>query len=387
MSRSRSAQLAAAAVLAAALLGRCDARADEGRTVITVVRPPVTSALMIEAIARLSAELRAAGFTVRTIDASGRDGRAEVERVAGSFATIAIVTTELGAVADVWVADRLTGKTTVRRVDVIDPALPTAASDLAVRSVELLRASLLELHEPSQRRADLPEEIARFAAAPPIPTRPLPPPAAPPASPVAASPEAPPRPAPALPAPRSPEPRSSALAAPARSLGAGVEVAAALLLSPEAGASFRPLLRVALDFPAGFSVRLAAAIPFDTTTLVASNGTVAIRQTLVTLDAAYAFGPARWRFRPVGSIGGGFYALRVDGDAVKPYVGEHHDAAAGFAAAGLGVRAGVTDRLKVLADVQTIVLFPEQIVTATGATLAHLGRPLFLPSLGLLASF
>jgi hypothetical protein len=379
VSRSRGAQIAGI-IVAAAVLGHGEARADEGSTVITVVRPPGTSALLIEAIARLSAELQAAGFTVRTIEASGDDGRAEVERVEGSFATIAIVTTEVGAVADVWVADRLTGKTVVRRVDVIDPALPTAASDLAVRSVELLRASLLELHEPTQRRRNLPDEITRFAAASPPPAPALPAPARP-MMPVSSSPPS------ALAKPRAPEPAIAARATRSSSLGASVEAAAALLLSPDAGASFRPLLRVAIDFPAGFSLRLAAAIPFDTTTLVAANGTVDIRQTLVTLDAAYVIGPSRWRVRPVGSIGGGFYALRVDGTAVKPFVGEHHDATAGFAAAGVGVRVGLTERLTVLADVQSVVLFPEQLVTATGKTLAHLGRPLFLPSLGLIANF
>ncbi len=149
-------------------------------------------------------------MTVRTVEASSRDGRAEVERVEGSFATIAIVTTDLGAAADVWIADRLTGKTVVRRVVVPDPALPTAASDLAVRSVELLRASLLELREPSQRGRELPEEISRFPAPTPTPVTATIPPTA-----TASAPSPPPLP---LAAPRSPDrPRPSSAALTARS--------------------------------------------------------------------------------------------------------------------------------------------------------------------------
>ncbi len=144
---------------------------------------------------------------------------------------------------------------------------------------------------------------------------------------------------------------------------------------------------MALELPSQLSLRLGVAIPFDTSTLTASSGTVDLRQTLFTLDAQYLFGPARWRFHPVASIGGGFYALHVEGHATAPYASERHDAEAGFATVGVGLRVGLTEHLHVLADVQTIVLFPEQIVTAAGAPLARLGHPLFLPSIGLVAKF
>jgi hypothetical protein len=74
-------------------------------------------------------------------------GRAPLERVArgaGAFAAIRIVPS--GAGVEVWVADRVTGKTVVREF------IPGGSDDtVAVGAVELLRASLLEIH--SARRA------------------------------------------------------------------------------------------------------------------------------------------------------------------------------------------------------------------------------------------
>ena len=48
-----------------------------------------------------------------------------------------------GAFADVWISDHVTGKTVVRRLEV--GAGPNATAVLAIRALELLRASLLEI--------------------------------------------------------------------------------------------------------------------------------------------------------------------------------------------------------------------------------------------------
>src|SRR5262245_7062457 len=124
------------------------ARADE-RSPVTVVRSARGGPTVDAATERLVAELEAAGFAVRVVQsAGGIDGRSEVEEPGGanaaSFATIAILATDHGAVADVWIADHVTKKTVVRRVDVTGAPRADAAGDLALHSVELLRASLLE---------------------------------------------------------------------------------------------------------------------------------------------------------------------------------------------------------------------------------------------------
>jgi hypothetical protein len=362
-----------------------------GGALVALVRPQGASALVTDATARLSAELGAAGFSVRIVEGSGgADARAEVERVEGSFATISIVALARGAAADVWIADRVTGKTVVRRVDVADPGAATAASDLAVRSVELLRASLLEIHEQPPPRRALPEEIARFAGprAPPAPA----------ATPHAAPPTVSPPPPPALAAgasraarasPAAPPPEPSPPAAPPATPGprASLEVAAALLASSEGGAAPLALLRLSLSLPRRLSLRLSAAPAATALTLAAPQGTVEVRQWLAGLELAYAFTPEEARLRPMVALGGGVYGLRVDGSALAGYVGEHNEAASGFVAAGAGLGVRVTEGIVALADVETLVLLPGRAVTAVGTPLAHLGRPAFLPALGLVTSF
>ncbi len=155
-------------LLCAMLVAPRALHARDGSTV-TLVSPPHAGALVEEAVIRLTAELRAAGFSVRLVEApADGDGRTQVEGERGvrpgigpgeSFATIALVTTDHGTVTDLWVADHVTRKTLVRRIDVGDLGATNAASDLAVRTVELLQASLLEVS--ATRKQSLPPELRR----------------------------------------------------------------------------------------------------------------------------------------------------------------------------------------------------------------------------------
>ncbi len=271
----------------------------------------------------------------------------------------------------------------VRRVDVADPTQATAASDLAVRSVELLRASLLEINERPRARPDVPEEIARFAG-PPAPPAPPPSAAPPPSSAAPASPwprARPSRVAPsALPGPPPPAP---SLPSPRASLEAGV----AVLASTEGGASPRPLLRIVLHLPLDLALRITAAPSVAPLTFTVPQGTVEARQWLACLDLAYTFTPPEARLLPMVALGGGVHGLRVDGIAAPGYVSEHNEAASGFVSLGAGLGVRLTEGLAALADLETLVLFPGRTVGAAGAPIAQLGRPAFLPALGLLASF
>ena len=386
MTRSDRVAMAATAAIVAVSLAARDARADD--TVVTLVQPKAANALAIEATSRLAAELRAAGFVVRAVTSTGGDAREEVERADGSFATIAIVPTARGAVADVWIADRVTGKTLVRRVDVLDPARPNAASDLAIRSAELLRASLLEIHQHGRAPADLPAPIARFAgAAPPVSTR------APPVSTHAplVSTRAPPVSTRAPPvSTRAPLASTRAARAetrepPARGLHASIEGAVALLASTEGGASLRPLLRLAIDLPRSISVRLAIAPSVAPTTLIAKHGTVAMRQTVASVDLAYTFLAPHARVRPLLSLGGGVFALQVAGDANPGFTSQRGQSASGLVSASAGIEVRIASGIRMLADTTVIALLPPQTVSALGEPLARLGRPAFLPSIGLVA--
>ncbi len=108
---------------------------------------------------RIQAELDQLGVEVVVTSAeSAPVGRAPLEQTArsvGAFAAIRIV--PLGGAVEVWIADRVTGKTVVREVISRSEGAASTEDTVAVGAVELLRASLLELNLSERpRRSELP---------------------------------------------------------------------------------------------------------------------------------------------------------------------------------------------------------------------------------------
>jgi hypothetical protein len=106
---------------------------------------------------QLDAELRAMGFSPRTIPQDTPDFNPEtLDEVARTHEAVAAIT--LRGSADrpvIWIADRATGKLLRRELD----EKPGAASDvLAVRAVELLRASLIELEATHSVKSEMEPE-------------------------------------------------------------------------------------------------------------------------------------------------------------------------------------------------------------------------------------
>ena len=141
-----------AAILLTCLSFASNAAAQNGlRSRVTIVGARAATAVTAaeaELRTRLHAELRANGFD--PVDA--RSNPAALDSVAAALedsdavAAFALVSVQDGVAVDVWLSDAMTGKTLVRRVTgehgddaTADPSL------LAVRAVELLRASLLEI--------------------------------------------------------------------------------------------------------------------------------------------------------------------------------------------------------------------------------------------------
>ena len=155
-----------------------------------------------------------------------------------------------------------------------------------------------------------------------------------------------------------------------------------MLASPEGGPLFGPLLRLAVDLPVPLTVRLTVAPAAAPITLTAAQGTVSARQTLAGIDLAHVFFTPGARLRPSVAVGGGVYGLDVDGDAATGFVSQRATAVSGFLSASAGLSLRITEGLGAAADLTTLVLIPGQAVIAVGEPLAHLGRPAFLPSLG-----
>lgn len=141
-------------------------------------------ALMVEradnpVAVRLRAELEALGFQVIILPESGRPPSREAleaaARDAGAVAAVRIVPSQKGV--EVWVADRATGKTVLREVVAPQPGTPAGTSTIAVRTVELLRASLMEVESATPPPGEVTiTPTVRAAAAPRVEAAPPPPP-------------------------------------------------------------------------------------------------------------------------------------------------------------------------------------------------------------------
>ncbi|WP_437673108.1 hypothetical protein [Sorangium sp. So ce131] len=383
-----------ALALCAALLVPWEARAGEGAEVI-VVRPPRAGKVVEEAAVRLAGELRAVGLSARFLDGTpGVEGRVAIEEPGGAFAAIAIVETDGGAVADVWVADRAAKRTIVRRVALGDPGATNAASDLAVGSAELFRASLLDLSDVERRK--LPGQVARWISEAPRPaavapaTDPARAGAADPARAAAAAAPAEDAAATRAPAASPPPRRARRRAAPrGRALGdlrLGLEAGLAVLAGGF-GAVPGPYVRVDHRLPAGFSLRGTFVPPVAERRLEAPAGSVALGQTAALVGVSHAAGGDAWPVHPVIAIDAVVYHLTVDGRANPP----HRDRRQAWLTAGVSLGGGVGVRLlpqlTALAQLDVLLLAREPVVTIAGAEVGRTGRPVFLPSLGLRLGF
>ncbi|XXY44962.1 hypothetical protein WME91_33680 [Sorangium sp. So ce269] len=396
-----------AVALGAALLisGAASARAEAG-TLVVLVRPTRPSEIVKETITRLSAELRAVGFAVRVADGRpGVEGRTQVEGAAGRaggedqpFATIAVLELdeERGAVADVWIADHVTEKTLVRRVELGGSGRSSAASDLAVRSVELLRASLLEL-SAAQKRA-LSSDLARWLDV----DRPLAAPAAPLAAPSAASvaPAAPltaPSTAragpPAAPVERSaarPPPSAAPFtrvqrSPPAPATGAMLSAGFGVLANGF-GAAPTPVFRAGFAPISALTVRVLFAPGIVPAVVSAEAGDVKIRQTAVALDLAHTFFERAW-VHPMLALGAGVQQLKIDGEARAPFHSEHHTALAVGLTAGAGLGVRISRSLEAVAEIDAIVGTPEPVVTILHVEAGRAGAVTGIFAIGLSATF
>lgn len=121
---------------------------------VAIVRPANAPALMIETVGRLSGELASVGFAVEIVDESARDAtrgvhtpRAWLERLANSRgfdAVVAILGDGTPDSVEVWVVDKVTKKSVVRDI-ALGEAAEGAPKTLAIRAIELLRSSFLEI--------------------------------------------------------------------------------------------------------------------------------------------------------------------------------------------------------------------------------------------------
>ncbi|WP_438038603.1 hypothetical protein [Sorangium sp. So ce128] len=323
---------------------------------VVLVRPAAADPSIAEALIRIRGELVADGFDVEVLDAAQSAASAprptmdDAGQQAGSAALIGLFLAPDGQAAELWVVDPRTHETLVRRIDTRGEAREHIVEVLAVRAVELLRASLLELLMSSQRSA------APAPAAAPPPSK--------------ASQQV----------PRQAErPRVHA----SRRSTWGVELGGGLLASP-GGIGPALLLVARLRFaPIGpLEARLSFAGLGTAPRVAGPQGSATVQQRFGLVELAALPWP-ELRLRPRFSVGLGALHVAVDGEASWPYRGVHSAQWAFAADAGAGVELGIVRRLDVVLEAHALVAHPYPVVRFVETEAARGARPALLGSLSL----
>jgi hypothetical protein len=345
--------LAVAALLLAVLASGARAAAEPppAPPKVILLRPPAAPPHVGEALVRLRGELTAEGFNAEVIELDlGPDVRAALDRLALTATATAIVAVVAGDVpvsAELWVVDRVTGKTVVRRVRADPTAATRIAEVLSVRAAELLRASFLELaitSHPSADTVDAPvastPAVTRFA------TEPL----------------------------EEPDWRWAVEA------GGGAVAAIG-----GAGSELVPIARVERAFGVRVCARVTlAGLGTQSHVNTPDGGYVDVSQSVLLGEAIVRFRRGQ-RLEPILSLGAGAFRFAAEGHENAPYrplAGVRWSAAADL---GVGLRVPIRRRrFEAGVELHAVIAQPYPVIRFFDEDLAHAGRPSLLASVTLL---
>jgi hypothetical protein len=318
---------------------------------VVLVRPPAAPASVAEALVRLRGELLAAGFEAEVVELPlGADVRESLERLmpptengASATALVAVVASADPGSAELWVIDRVTGKAVVRRVNAGTADSSRAAEVLAVRAVELLRASFLELAvaPPNEEAPSVPTApaVERWATAP--------------------------------------------LEESDWTWAVEAGGATAMAVNGPWNA-FLPVGRLERAFGNRLCVRLAFAGLGTTAHVTAPQGSADVSQNVLLAEAVVRFRHGR-RLEPLLSLGGGVMWLNVDGQQMSPNQGvsSMHWAAVGDL--GIGMRIPLRHRrFEIGLEAHALLSQPYLSVQYFGQQIGIAGQPTVMVTLTLL---
>jgi hypothetical protein len=313
--------------------------------------------VVAEVATRVRAELTAAAFDVVIVNLTpGGNPREQVEAASiepRPIATLAIVRLADRPAIDVWVYDRLTDKTLIKRLDLGKRPDPEITSALAIHAVELLRASLLETR-------------ARSKAAPTLAPKPV---------------------------PREVGDWVERAVEPQKALFEGwtIGVAGAVVHSfAGIGPAYAPAMRFGWGAPSGFAGRLSVVGPAFGANLETTKGTAFVRQEMAMIEIVYA--PFHHWLSPLASLGAGGYHLYTSGQPSNPLDQPSTDqvwSALVDLGVGLGARLGAS--AAVAFELHAFLAEPGARVAIgegpDGVSIGPTGRPSFVASLGLQSNF
>jgi hypothetical protein len=326
--------------------------ATPSRAATVVLIGPVTPAASTgEALVRIRGELVSAGFDVQIVDAqradiTGSDSRRWLERLAashGADAVVAMIGEPAFESVEVLAADRVTGKSIVRQVP-FPPLSARAPETLAIRAIELLRASFIEIELSARASSDGPKptpppEVVRFVGME-----------------------------------RQAEPVERF----------GIEVGGAAVMGFE-GVSPAVMPLVCLDWApqTWLLVHLTAAGLGTRPSVRSSAGSASMAQQLLMLGASYRFRKGK-RLRPFLSLASGFLHTSAEGrPGSTDYQGLHPETWSLLLDAGLGLNLALPNRFYLSLTAHAQMAQPYPAIRLADSVVATSGRPSLLLTLTL----
>ncbi len=322
--------------------------AHAGPPRVRVVQTADADPVVREATTRLEAELLAAGFAVDQDETAATAPSGEVES-GGSplFVSIAVLRSGSQVEADVRVEDSVSGKTLIGRVDAgLEPG-PSPARTLAIRAVELLRASLLELglrpreeaqvsHQSKTVRIDVAREKQTTAA-----------------------------------------PRHAMT-------GWSVQLGAATSLTAGLGPTIGPSGWVSRSVAPGWLVGMRWVGPTYGPELRSPVASADVRQVMALAEIRFAYGTAR--VAPLVALGLGAADTSATGHAEAPLQAHTAGGLSAVAHTSLGLHVRLVERLGLVLETGALVLSPVRPVRIVGEEVGNTSPVAWLSSLGLVMS-
>ena len=296
---------------------------------------------------RIQGELTAEGFEVVMVDSpvALESGLSSGEG-ADAVASIELVVDAQRHAADLRVVDRLTNKAVTRRTTIDAPAASQFAEVLAVRAVELLRASLVELlirsHPPP---AEAVPPVAQAAA----------------------------------------ERLASKWAEKAlqvdRQSTWGFEAGCAVFagfggIAP----ALMGVLRARLAVRRSIHLRATVAGLGTQPQVTGKVGSANVSQDLGLLELVAEPWPDS-AVHPFASLGAGAFYTTVDGHPATPYDGQQNAGWSAVVDAGLGAELRLSQHFGVALEAHAVVMGPEQVVRFLGQDVATISQPSVLGTL------
>jgi hypothetical protein len=340
--------------------------ADTPPPTVVLLRGEAPDEVTTEAMARVKGELKAAGFDVAVVALSGDDARHDLEtagRELNPIAAFAIFVRPSGgrtAAAEIWVSDRIRQKTIIQNALLTDRNRGRGAEILAVRAVELLKASLADLWTPAAKATASASSSAPSAAA-----------AAPPAREKAAA---------AVPTAgeKADKPRSPFAS------GIGIGIGAAILHSiGDTPTTWAPEALVSYGWPDGLSLRASFQGLGPSTTLSATAGTASLEEQLALIEVVKTWWP-RSAFVPFLCAGAGAHHAHITGIANPPYQGHIYDPWSALASLGVGFGVPLFGPFSLLVQARAVGVWPPTVVQIAETDAGHIGPLSLLADGGLL---